>query len=256
VAARRPDTLAALDQRDARIRFDWGPNGLRNLAPGADAVVIVDVLRFTSAVDVAASRGAWVFPYRWADDGAAAFARDLGAELAVTASEVDEDHPWSLSPVALDAIPSGTRLVLPSPNGAALAFGAADAGARTVVAGCLRNAVSVGSWLAARGGSVAVVAAGERWRGGTGPLRPAVEDLLGAGAILAQFAPGDCSPEARAAVGAFDAVSTDLEQVLLDSGSGRQLRLRGLDDDVISAARYDASRAVPVLDGGAFADRR
>ena len=35
--------------------------------------------------------------------------------------------------------------------------------------------------------AVAVVAAGERWRGATGPLRPAIEDHLGAGAL-------DCGP--------------------------------------------------------------
>ena len=42
---------------------------------------------------------------------------------------------------------------------------------------------AVARWLQARGGTVAVVAAGERWPDGS--LRPAAEDLWGAGAVLA-----------------------------------------------------------------------
>ena len=59
------------DQTRHTYRFDWGPNGLRTLAPVSDVVVIVDVLRFTSAVSAAVESGCTVFPYRWADDGAA-----------------------------------------------------------------------------------------------------------------------------------------------------------------------------------------
>ena len=44
------------------VRFEWGPAGMRALACQVRAVVIVDVLRFTSAVDAALSRGAVVYP--------------------------------------------------------------------------------------------------------------------------------------------------------------------------------------------------
>jgi 2-phosphosulfolactate phosphatase len=253
-SARSP--AGTFDQRDHRIRFDWGPNGLRTLAPISDTVVIVDVLRFTTAVDVAVGRGALVYPYRWADDGAVAFAHEIGGLVAVPGLEPDADHPWSLSPAALARLPAGSQLVLPSPNGSALAFGAAEHGARMVLAACLRNAVSIGSHLMAAGGSVAVIAAGERWRGQRGPLRPAVEDLLGAGAVLAHLPAGECSPEARAAAAAFDGLRDDLLGALLASGSGRELVARGWTTDVEWAADHDSSRAVPVLDGGAFRDRR
>lgn len=64
---------------------------------------------------------------------------------------------------------------------------AAGATGRPVVAGCLRNAPAVARWLLAEGyggtdAPIGVVAAGERWPDLT--LRPAVEDLLGAAAVL------------------------------------------------------------------------
>src|ERR1700709_1705228 len=87
----------SFDQDGFAYRFDWGPNGLRNLAPSAEVVVIVDVLRFTTAVCAAVESGATALPYRWAGDGAAAFAADQGAVLAGPR----EDGAVSLSPTDL-----------------------------------------------------------------------------------------------------------------------------------------------------------
>lgn len=56
------------DQREFQLRFEWGPQGIEHLVPISDSVVIVDVLTFSTAVVVAAARGATVFPYRWNDD--------------------------------------------------------------------------------------------------------------------------------------------------------------------------------------------
>lgn len=168
----------------ATVDVAWGPNGLRSLlAAQVETVAVVDVLRFTTAVDVAVAAGAEVYPYRWNDGGAQAYAAEIGAELAVPTGDAGPDRPWSLSPSALCAVPSGTKLVLPSPNGAALAFAARQAGAGTVVGACLRNAAAIGRWLAGRPAHrVGVLAAGAPWStraAGTGPLRPALEDLLG-----------------------------------------------------------------------------
>jgi 2-phosphosulfolactate phosphatase len=246
-------------QEDAAYRFDWGPNGLRALAGRCDVVVVVDVLSFTTAVDVAVARGCSLLPYRW-HDGAGAFAADRGAELAVERDALDAHHPWSLSPASLRSLAPGTRLVLPSPNGSALAFAAREAGARHVLAGCLRNASAVAA--AARrldgGRGIAVLAAGERWHGDTGPLRVAVEDLLGAGAVLAaldpsgSLSPPRCSPEAGAARAAFVAARPLLHDALAGSTSGRELIARGFADDVALAAELDASTTAPVLEDDAF----
>jgi 2-phosphosulfolactate phosphatase len=244
------------DQRGFAYRFDWGPNGLRALAPVADVVVLVDVLSFTTAVEVAVSRGATVLPYRWDNGSEAAFAAERGAVLAGRRGS----DSWSLSPAALRTIPPGTRLVLPSPNGSALAFAAAEAGAHHVLAGCLRNATATArvARRLAGDGVVAVVAAGERWRGDTGPLRVAVEDLLGAGAVLAALdpaaargAPG-CSPEAGAARAAFVTARALVSEWVAASVSGRELIEAGWVDDVAVASVVDASDVVPVLRGDTF----
>jgi len=254
-AAASADTTDAFGQGAHDVRFDWGPEGLAAVAPGARTVVIVDVLRFTTAVSVAMGRRATVLPYVWAaGDAAAAHARRHGAELAGRR----ENGGWSLSPTDLLALPDGTRLVLPSPNGSALAFGAVDeAPDALVLAGCLRNARAVGGLAAARPGPVAVVAAGERWHGDLGPVRPAVEDLVGAGAVLHHVVAGrttgvTVSPEARAATAAFADARTDLGAWLAATASGRELAARGWADDVATAAVLDAEAVVPVLDGAAF----
>ncbi len=237
-------------------RFDWGPNGLRALAPAAEVVVLVDVLRFTTAVCAAVEAGATVLPYRWADDGVAEYAAANGAVLA----GMRERGEPSLSPADLLTIAPGTRLVLPSPNGSALAIAAHDHGVRHVLAGCLRNATAVARAAAtlAGEGPIAVIAAGERWHGATGPLRPAVEDLLGAGAVLAALDPAasisrpGCSPEAAAARAAFVAARPRLSEALHGCASGIELVEWGWADDVAVAAELDSTASVPRLTEDGF----
>ncbi len=246
-------------QNGFAYRFDWGPNGLRTLAPTVAVVVIVDVLRFTSAVSAAIESGAIVFPYRWADDGAAEYAHAHGAVLA----GFREQGGLSLSPTDLLTIETGTRLVLPSPNGSALSFAAQQHGATHVLAGCLRNASATAraALELAEGGPIAVIAAGERWHGATGPIRPAVEDLLGAGAVLAALDPSaaasapSCSPEAAAARAAFVGARPRLHETLAACASGRELIQRGWDDDVANCAALDVAAVVAVLDGDHFRAR-
>lgn len=54
------------DQVEFDVRCEWGLAGVRHLAP-ADVMVIVDVLSFTTSVNIAVARGAVVYPYRWRD---------------------------------------------------------------------------------------------------------------------------------------------------------------------------------------------
>lgn len=235
------------------VRFAWGPDGLRALAPGVDVVVVVDVLSFTTSVDVAVGRGAVVHPYALQDGGAAAYAERRGAVLAAPREQRSPDRPWTLAPSTLVDIPAGTRLVLPSPNGSALSFAAAETDAVTVLAGCLRNPSAVAGAVGPDA-TVGVLAAGERWGVSQGPLRPALEDLLGAGAVIDRLGDRSLSPEARAARAAFRDVGGDLPVVLAACGSGRELAARASPDEARVAAELDVSRVAPVLVDEAFVD--
>lgn len=248
---------APFTQTGFRYRFEWGPNGLRALAPVSDVVVIVDVLRFTTAVSAAVEAGALVLPYRWDDDGVEQFARRQHAQLLAEG----QHRGQALSPARLLTLASGTRVVLPSPNGSALALAAREHGARHVLAGCLRNARATArraQELAGPSGIITVLAAGERWRGETGPLRPAVEDLLGAGAVLAALDEADplpgvnLSPEAAGARAAFLAARPHLADTLATCSSGRELTMRGADHDVAAAAALDVTDLAAELVGDAF----
>ncbi|MFF5710690.1 2-phosphosulfolactate phosphatase [Streptomyces sp. NPDC012756] len=237
------------------VSFGWGPVEARALAPAAACVVVVDVLSFTTSVGVAVEGGAAVYPYRWRDATAAAYAREKDAVLAVGRREATGAHPWTLSPAALRAAPMPSRLVLPSPNGSTIAAEAAASGA-VVVAASLRNHSAVARWLADRGHGtagrpLAVIASGERWPDGS--LRPALEDLLGAGAVLSALAGPHTrmTPEATAAATLWDATE-DPVAALHGCDSGRELYEYGFPQDVAVAAETDSSTTVPVLVDGTF----
>jgi 2-phosphosulfolactate phosphatase len=237
-----PRVLAWAGQGRYRVRFQWGPVMAPALAEGI--CVVVDVLRFTTAVEAAVTCGVAVYPCRWRDARAADFAKSVSAVLAGGRGTAEP----SLSPSSMGDLPPGTSVVLPSPNGSTCSILASDAGAR-VVAGCLRNATAVGAWADEAEGPVTVIACGERWPDGS--LRPSLEDLLGAGAILASMG-GSPSPEARAAIAAFRDAAGSLPEVLGQCASGRELSEKGRQADIGYAAQLNVSTTVPVLTNGAF----
>lgn len=153
------------------------------------------------------SRGAAVLPYPEDDSSLEEYARLHAAHPAATSR--CGSGAFSLSPQSLLTLPTGYRLVLPSPNGAALCMAV---GNTTTLAGCLRNCRAVAQAAKILGQTVAVIAAGERWPNGS--LCPCLEDQLGAGAILQNLS-GRRSPEADAAVAVFDKFSSQLESTLM-----------------------------------------
>ncbi|WP_433295014.1 2-phosphosulfolactate phosphatase [Actinoplanes sp. CA-030573] len=248
-----------------RVRFDWGPAGADAVSPDAAYVAVVDVLSFTTTLTVAIEQGLHVLPYRWRDDSAVDVARRNGAMLAVLRKEAGPGQV-TLSPESIlhaNLRAEGIdRLVLPSPNGSAIAVRLADAGV-TVIGVSLRNAAAAAAWVRQRAGDrpVGVVASGERWPDGS--LRPAIEDLLGAGAFLDGLAegrgwgagvPDGFSPEAMTALWAYRGVSDGLADALRESVSGRELRGFGFAGDVEVASAAGASKVVPVLLDGWFID--
>jgi 2-phosphosulfolactate phosphatase len=248
-----------LRQEAYRVRFERGEHGALGLLsrrpPDVQIAIVVDVLSFSTAVDVAVSRGAQVFPSRFKSPAESAqIATMYDALLAVPRAERTEAAPYTLSPSTLAALPPGARLVLPSPNGARCVRAAYECRVPVVIVGCLRNVRAVASFAracAGANGAVAVIAAGERWPDGT--LRPSVEDDLCAGAILAalDLEPA-LSPEACYAVRAYGAMHDELAGAVRDSVSGRELAEAGYGDEIAWSLEVDVSTMVPLLQPGGF----
>lgn len=233
------------DQSEYDVRCEWGEQGVARLAPISDVVIIVDVLSFSTAVEIATGRGAIVYPYLWKDETAQAFAASVNAEVA------DHDNPngFSLSPASLLNVKEGTRLVLPSPNGSTVSLSTGSS-AQTLI-GCLRNCQAVARAAIKRGRRISVIPAGERWEDNS--LRPCFEDLAGAGAIIHNLARrGTLSPEAMAARAVYESAATRLSDHIRNCGSGKEKLERSEERDIELASALNASACVPVLTNGAF----
>jgi 2-phosphosulfolactate phosphatase len=89
------------------VRLEWGREGVVALGTYCAVVVIIDVLSFCTAVDVAVGRGAVVLPLPWGDERGADVARRTGATLAGARSA----GGLSLSPASLRNVPARTRRV-------------------------------------------------------------------------------------------------------------------------------------------------
>ena len=231
----------------ATAHCEWGPNGVLALRERCVVLVIVDVLSFSTAVDIAVGRGAEIIPFPLGDHNAATKAAE--AANAQLASHRRAGEQLSLSPASLQAIAPATRLMLPSPNGSRLSL---EGGKATVFAGCLRNrsAIANVALAEAKGGDIGIIPAGERWRSDN-TLRPAIEDLIGAGAILDALG-GTLSAEARVARDAFRSARPALAETIRDCLSGRELIEKGFPQDVELAVQLDVSSAAPVLRDGAY----
>ena len=230
------------DQSEYNVRCEWGGQGVALLAPISDVVMIVDILSFSTAVEIAANQSAVVFPYRWKDETAYEFAKSVDAEVAYKG----DLNNYSLSPASLVNLPSGIRLVLPSPNGSTLSL---LAGSTPTIAGCLRNCQAVAESAMKIGRNIAVIPAGERWEDGT--LRPCLEDFVGAGALIS-YLRGTLSPEAMAAVSVFGNASENLLEKLKACSSGKEKISRNEEHDTKLAAELNISKCVPILRNGAF----
>lgn len=230
---------AIYNQGEFDLRCEWGEKGVTQLASISDVVVIVDVLSFSTCVEIATNNGVIVFPYQWKDESAFDYAKSLQAELA--SSDRTSNNSYSLSPTSVTKIPAGTKLVLPSPNGSYLTLLTKKTPTLT---GCLRNCEAVAKFAQRYGSKIAVIPAGERWEDGS--LRFAFEDLIGAGAILSYLS-GSLSPEAEAAVAAFHTFKKDSLAYLKKCSSGKELIARGFESNVELAGTINVSNCVPLF---------
>ncbi len=175
--------MSFADQSSFQARCEWGLPALEHLAP-AEIIIVVDVLSFSTCVEVATKpRGANL---------SLAMEGRVGPRIRQRNKRGSSPAPEIVSPAGIPSRSTSrspprdhsSACVLPSPNGSTLSLKARETGA-IVIAGCLRNASAIGSWLRAQQKSVTVIPAGERWPDGS--IRHAIEDLIGAGAILSHL---------------------------------------------------------------------
>ena len=229
------------------IRCEWAREGMEALRPQVAVFVIVDVLSFSTAVDIAVGRGALIYPFPLGDHEAARVAAETVGAVAAAPKRAAGGQ-FSLSPASLRDLNPGDRLLLPSPNGSRLSLAGGDI---PVLTGCLRNAGAVAARARALAGpgDIGLIPAGERWPGDT--LRPAIEDLIGAGAIIDALG-GAMTAEARVACDAWRSAAPNLDAVIRDCLSGRELIERGFAIDVDLALQSEVSAVAPVLRDGTY----
>lgn len=247
--------MSWFDQGPYQVRLEWGLSAARAL-DGTTYAVVVDTLSFSTTVSKALDLGLTVLPFPKGAAGHEEFAVQHDARLALPREEAAKIGAPSLSPSSLLSLEPGTRVVIPSVNGSRIAYELREKGA-TVLAGCLRNRAVLGAWLSERlaedpTASVLLICAGEAWEDGT--IRPALEDQLAAGAIVAalESAGHKPSPEAYAACAVFRDATPYMPKTLFECSSGRQLDEMGYRGDTEIAAEFDVSQVVPVLKGDEF----
>lgn len=230
-------------QNEFDIRCEWGMDGLECLMGNVDAVIIVDVLSFSTCVDIVVAGNALVFPYDGELENLEEFAMAHNAQIACRKRTLDS---LSLSPASLTTIPADTRLVLPSLNGSRLSK---RSQAPATFTACLRNARAVAHAVQSFASKICVIPAGEKWPNGN--LRPAFEDMIGAGAVISNLE-GKRSPEASVCQQAFLTYKSDLLQILSSCSSGKELLQQNFFEDVRLASACDSSATVPILKNNAY----
>ncbi len=100
------------------------------------------------------------------------------------------------------------------------------------------------------GEKIAVIASGERWPQ-DGAFRPALEDYLGAGAILS-YLDGAPSADARVARTVFDNSRDDLFPMVLGCPSGYELDRMGYRVDIELATQLNVDDQAAVIIEGAY----
>ncbi|MBS4175635.1 2-phosphosulfolactate phosphatase [Bacillus sp. FJAT-49736] len=245
------------DQSPYPCRIEWGARGAREAAERGDIIIVVDILSFSSTVVTAIHHGAIIYPYPFYKDGKELeYAMKVGAELILGRAESIKCGSPTLSPITFNHTHRNNKYVLCSLNGALCSWVAGKAS--VLLIGSLLNSSAVASYANQlqdnTGSAITIIACGERWDNvtdGENSLRPAIEDYLGAGAILSNVK-GELSPEAELCANAFKSVEHRIQDLLWECGSGRELRQKGYEQDVIHASRLDLYPTVPILSSAHF----
>lgn len=238
-----------------KIELDWAVEGLRYALDRGHVAVIVDTLRFSTAVATAVNYGFVIYPVSSRRSGVK-LARKIGAQVAGRSGKAK----YSISPSSYvkNRNDRNKEIVLFSPNGATCSESVR--GGMIVLIGCLLNARAIAEYIYRIGRElhkdVTVIAAGEQRAMQTGQritydLKAAyrvfaIEDYLGAGAIIEQCRLSRTA-EAQLCAQTFLSARPRLSYYLKRSFSGRYLIEHNLIQDVEHAARLNRYNVLPVI---------
>jgi len=239
-------------------KIDWGMEGVKYALRDNDIVIIVDAMRFSSAVVTAAAEGFTIYPVPDNEKGRE-LAEEVGAELAGKAPEAR----FSLSPLSYikNNRHPNKKVVLASPNGATCAAQLKEHD--TGYIGCFLNAAAVArraeQEATESGRDITVIAAGEERAaekdGRVYYVREnservfAPEDYLGGGAIISYISLPK-NTDAVLCESSFKAVRDDLRGLLLESYSGRWLLQNDAQKDLEHLLQINYYDIVPVIYNG------
>ncbi|PGS47305.1 2-phosphosulfolactate phosphatase [Bacillus sp. AFS041924] len=245
------------DQSNYECKVEWGKRGARDAAKRGDITIIVDVLSFSSTVVTAVNQNAIIYPYPPNLDGKA-YAKSIGADYILGRNEAAVLGKATLSPVSFNESHTNNKFVLCSLNGAFCTWLASKV--PSLIIGSFLNMSSVVSYANQLkrkfNANITVIPCGEVWndsRENEDLMRPAIEDYLGAGAILAELE-GTKSPEAEVCIGAFVHSKHKIKDLIWECGSGRELRVKGFEEDVRHCSQMNRYNVVPVLKNDCFVD--
>ncbi len=237
------------------VQLDWGIDGLKLALGNHDIVVIVDTLRFSTAIVTAVANGFTIYPFSDKEKGAH-YAHGIGAEISGKSGEAK----YSLSPSSFmnAADKENKKVVVFSPNGAACAELVREHDIAYI--GCLLNAKVLGKQIdkvvIEKKKNITIIAAGEQRAIDTGErivhdLKEAqrvfaVEDYLGAGAIIS-YSRLKKTSAAEVCELAFRASQDKLKDLMLKSFSGKYLVQHNLTKDVEHAAQLNQYDIIPII---------
>ncbi len=217
------------------INIKWGIDRLKESVNSGDLVVIIDTIRFTSAVTTAIA---------------------LGFVIEPTSDKERKSETFSLSPRSFLGKPSD-RVVIASSNGAFMAIN--SKGAKEAIFGSLLNAKSIGEYIDSLSEKTTIIASGElgyevrksmfndyeKEKVLSNPIF-ASEDFLAAGAI-ASFCEMSKSDEVKEAQEFFESNKKDLLGYLKSTASHKYNVTNGNDADTEYCSKLNVYNVVPKL---------
>ena len=217
------------------LQLEWGVDGLKSALKRKDNIVIIDQIRFSSAVVTAVA---------------------LGFTIEPTSDKTRKTESFSLSPSTFfNKAPR--RVVIASPNGSYLSINAK--GEKQVVYGCILNAKAVAGWIDKLNENVTLLAAGEVDVEERQPFLQekeralskdneifALEDFIAAGSI-AYFSQMNKSEYCIEAQNTFAKVKDRLLEEIMDTASHRYNEARGKGRDTTDCVQLNLYKVVPKL---------